>query len=396
MKRILISLLAAFALCLCATAQVPADLYYVIFSDHKTKLINASDGTCIFEQEGYQEVAIDNRHNVYTIDHDLSFNSYTVYKNGKVYQELDSKSKKQYYTSMAMTVVGNDVVVAGVESREFNEKGFESRLVGFVNGELAYQTEWLRKSLKRDRFIGYRRIIGSGPTAGTEAVTGYNAIAEDYGLKSYDTRSLVYHVCAVDYVDGDIYTTGWGEREYSETPVGYTTQYMVRRCPRVWKNGKQIIQQYENRTGAAYNIHVMRHGKNILTSGHQRNHICAWDGNKVMIQTNSNIAAIVKEAVIYNGMADGTPLFTRMLLTDERILYMVNTAKKGELQPILVDSRDIKDVVAIGNDFYALSSNNKIYKYSSPNWMSGNYTSSTVLKFNVSTDDMLFGLVAPR
>lgn len=150
MKRILISLLAAFALCLCATAQVPADLYYVIFSDHKTKLINASDGTCIFEQEGgYQEVAIDNRHNVYTIDHDLSFNSYTVYKNGKVYQELDRKSKKQYYTSMTMTVVGNDVVVAGVESREFNEKGFESRLVGFVNGELAYQTEWLRKSLKR-------------------------------------------------------------------------------------------------------------------------------------------------------------------------------------------------------------------------------------------------------
>ena len=395
MKRILIALLAVFAICSSTAAQVPDDLYYVIYGDYTSKLIKVSDGKCVFECEGSPSIAIDKNHNVYTLD---GYQNYTLYKNGEVYQKLPQKSDKQYYTSMVMTVVGNDVVVAGVESREFNDKGFESRMVGYVNGKLVYQTEWHRKSLKRDRFIGYRKIIYEGtPAVGTEAVTGFNAIEKGDGTGRYDTRSLVYSVEAVDYVDGNIYTTGWGEREYSETPVGYQTQYMVRRCPRVWKNGKQIIQQYENRTGAGYNIHVMRNGKSILTSGHQRNHICVWDGDKVIVSKDTDIDMVYTEAVIFNGMADKTPLFTRMFLTSKKdILYMVNTAKSGNLEPVIVDGRDIIYVIAIGNDFYALSKNDKIYKYSSQNWMTGEFTMSTVASIHKPTRSIYRLLVAPR
>ena len=373
MNRIL-SLLAGIGICLSAAAQAPADLYYTVQNGTHVTVYNANNGTN-YTLNGYaRNIGIDNNHNVYVLvgdGKDLGVN-YTVYKNGKVYQKLQSDSEKQFYTSMAMKVVGNDVVVAGVESKEFNKKGYESRQIGYVNCIRIYQTDWDRKSLKRDHFGGYREVKGSGTSARLEPVGGYNAL-------KIDPTSIVYYVTAVDYVDGFIYTTGWGEREYTETPLGYVKQYLVRRCPRVWKNGKEIVKQYENRTGAAYSINVMRNGKNILTSGHLRGHICGWDGNKDMLVDDEPNRRIIKEAVLYNGMVDGAPLFTRMIVDNAGLLYMVNTGKNGNQKPDYLFS-NIVDVVVVGKDFYALSErNDKIYRFSCSNWMLGDdYDRNTV------------------
>ena len=401
MKKILFSLLTLFAICSVAGAQEPADMYYVVNYRYEYSVHNANDGT-FYRKESFatvKNIGIDNNHNVYLLVGENNprekGSSYSVYKNGKLYQALNAVSLDHFYSSMAMKVVGNDVVVAGVESRLFNDKGYESRMVGYVNGELVYQTDWHRKSLKREKFKGYSEILyWEGKPSGIAAVEGFNSIRGEYS--GADRKSLVYYVSAVDYVDGNIYTTGWGEREYSETHVGYNTVYFVRRCPRVWKNGKEIVQQYENRTGAGYSINVMRNGKNILTSGHQRGHICGWDGNKVMFSSNLNDTKVLKEAVIFNGMADGTPLFTRMFISNnDNILYMVNTAKNGKQEPVYVEGSKIVDVVAVGNDFYALSARNKkIYKFSSSNWLSGNFEKSTVKKIDEPDEGGSYALLA--
>jgi len=379
MKRLL-TLLAFFAICSVAAAQEgPADIYYTVQFGENVLVYNANDGSH-YTLKGYAvNIGIDNKHNVYVLVGDApvfgGYNyvgtGYTVYKNGKKYQELQPAGKEQIYSSMAMKIVGNSVIVAGVESKLFNKKGYESRLVGYVNREQVYQTEWHRKSLKREHFVGYREVKGSGTSARIEDVRGLNNVVED-------PTSLVFYVAAVDYVDGDIYTTGWGEREYSETPLGYVKQYLVRRCPRVWKNGKQIVQQYENRTGAAFSINVKRDGQNILTSGHQRGHICCWDGSRVMISGSDANKTIYKEAVLSNGMVDGSPVFTRVFVDNDRLLGMVNTAKNGNQAPIIVDAGFV-DVVAAGKSFYALSArNDKIYIFSSSNWLTGNYDRNTV------------------
>lgn len=375
MKKI-ISILAALATVICANAQKPRDVYYTVEKNQYIYVYNGNTGAN-YKLDTYGakafNIGIDSDHNVYVLVgawdvHKGLYHNFVVYKNGKPYQTFTEEGN-QFYSSMAMKVVGNNVVVAGVESKRFNSKGFEARMVGYVNKVRVYQTDWERKSLKRDQFKGFRSIVGSGTNAGVRPANNFNSIVEN------DTDSRVYYIAAVDYVDGYIYTTGWGEREYTETPIGYQKQYLVRRCPRVWKNGKQIVQQYENRTGAAWTINVMRDGQNILTSGHQRDQICGWDGNKDMITDNTKDNQIKREAVIYNGMLDGAPMFTRMFIDQECGLFYVNNHKDGNQKPIYINAGKCSDVVALGDDFYVLNiTHSRVIKYSSSNWLREKYS----------------------
>ena len=382
MKKIIIALLAAVTLSAVASAQTPKDIYYTVQERGTTWVYNANAGTR-YSLDGYAcDIGIDDSHNVYVLcgKYEHIGYTYTVYKNKEVYQVLrEANADKQFYSSMAMKVVGNNVVVAGVESLYFNSKGYSSRMVGYVNGIRIYQTEWERKSLKRDQFKGFCEIKGSGRNTHVVQASNYNSI-------SLDPDSIVYLVKAVDYVNGDIYTTGWGEREYTETPVGYQKQYLVRRCPRVWKNGKEIVQQYENRTGAANNINVMRAGTNILTSGHMREHMCGWDGSKDMITTESAGTDIMQEAVIFNGMVDGAPLFTRMFLDNLSNLYYVNTGKEGNRSPILAGGqKKYAAITVLGDDFYLIrSSDHKIVRISCSNWMMGNFSITDIAEAPIS------------
>ena len=336
-------------------------------------MMNANTGTNYFIPGEARNMGIDDNHNVYVLATDINtgnkglLRSYTVWKNGKKYQTFPESSDGQYYSSIAMKVVGNDVVVAAVESKKFNSRGYQARLVGWVNGVQKYQTEWERKSLKRDQFHGFCEVVGSGLSAKLYGATNFNRLDTD------DTESRVFYVAAVDYVNGDIYATGWGEREYTVTPAGWAKQYLVRRCPRVWKNGKEIIQQYENRTGAGWTINVMRGGQNILTAGHQRDRLCGWDGNKDMVAgaDGDSDNQILKEAVVFNGMVDGVPMFTRLFIDNNHILYYVNTGKNGNQKPRnRVTGGQFSDVVAVGNIFYAFDySNKRICKIVGTNWM---------------------------
>lgn len=393
MKRI-ISILAALATVICANAQKPRDVYYTVEKNQYIYVYNGNTGAS-YKLDTYGakafNIGIDSDHNVYVLVgawdvHKDLYHNFVVYKNGKPYQTFTEEGD-QFYSSMAMKVVGNNVVVAGVESKRFNSKGFEARMVGYVNKVRVYQTDWERKSLKRDQFKGFRTITGSGSKTSVAPANNFNSIVKN------DTDSRVYYIAAVDYVDGYIYTTGWGEREYTETPIGYQKQYLVRRCPRVWKNGKQIVQQYENRTGAAWNINVMRSGQNILTSGHMRDQICGWDGNKDMITDNTRDNQIKREAVIYSGMADGTPMFTRMFVDSVSGLFYVNTHKDGNQKPINIQYGRCADVVAAGGDFYVLNtSDNVVYKFSSSNWLRDNYSLERVC--SVSSDVNYLSLLA--
>ena len=375
MKKIIVSLLATVAVCLSASAQTtPRDVYYVNLKSGGVHTVhNAISGASYdLNCSEVHNIGIDNNHNVYVLTTDANYanhfvDTYTLWKNGKAYQKFHAASSDQYYSSIAMKVVGNDVVVAAVESKKFNSRGYQARLVGWVNGVQKYQTEWERKSLKREQFQGFCEIQGSGLSAKAVVAKNFNSLGD------YDFESRVFYVAAVDYVNGDIYATGWGEREYSVTPAGRAKQYLVRRCPRVWKNGKEIVQQYENRTGAAWTINVMRGGQSILTAGHQRNRMCGWDGNKDMVVNydGEGEAQILKEAVVFNGIVDGVPVFTRLFIDDAHRLYYVNTGKNGNQKPAgLVSGGFFSDVVVVGSTFYALDySSNRICKIVGTNWM---------------------------
>jgi hypothetical protein len=380
MKKFLFVLLASLAVCMTANAQ---SMYVAAESTNGIVLVNLRTGD-------YQEldadipvdIGIDDRGYTYVLGYDKKSETFKVWLNGQLQQQyFASDWGGDMFSSVAMKIVGNDVVIACVLLRKFNKNGYEARQMGFVNGNIKYRTDWERKSLKRDQFQGYYNISGSGRSIKV-SLPEYNH--NPYVLKDRDSRSLsqVMFIADVDYVNGDIYTTGWGEREFTETPVGYQKQYLVRRCPRVWKNGKLLVEQYQNRTGAAWSINVMRGGKNILTSGHQRGNVCAWDGNKDMI--SSGEGEIIKEAVIDCGNLDGAPVFMRAYIlkeSDGNHIYYNVTGKNGDLKPEIMQIKDdFQDIVAYQNKFYFLVSdilNGKrrlcLCSVSSPNWTSGNF-----------------------
>lgn len=219
----------------------------------------------------FHNIGVDNSGNVYILvcDDKSGWGNYYVYKNfntNNPYQSFVWNQKDGIYSSMAMCVKGDDVVVAGVQSLGFNDKGYQSRMLGYVNTIMVFRTGYDRKSLKYDNFRGYQKVSGT-------KLVGYGE-ENNSGNPQGDHLSCVYHVDAVDYCNGYIYTCGWGEREYSKLVAG-TKYYLVRRCPRVWKNGAEhVANLYVNKmdepqadkTGAFWNIFV--NGQVAETSGH--------------------------------------------------------------------------------------------------------------------------------
>lgn len=244
---------------------------------------------------GYlHDIGVDKKGDLYTLVCNVSsgWGNYYVYKNfntTKPYLSFEEDAGG-IYSSMAMRVKEGDVVVAGVKSRGFNDKGYESQMFGYVNGRRAFTTDYSRHSLKRDLFRGHRKWTGSGANA---HLIGYGQ-ENNSGNPQGDHLSCVYHVDGVDYVDGFVYTSGWIEREYSEGPAGFKSHYLVRRCPAAWKNGHETVKQFEQKTGAAWNINVLKYGKSevILTSGHKGSRAWSWNLHFDIIQDgDKNMAA---------------------------------------------------------------------------------------------------------
>lgn len=314
MKRLLLFLVAAILFG--AATAAPRDLYVAGQSGGDVKVYNCNTKETKTIKGYLRNIGVDSKGNVYVLVCNVShgWGNYYVYRNfeSTPYQSL-VEDANGIYSSMAMRVKGNDVIVAGVQSKGFNSKGYESRQFGYVNRQCKYMTGYDRKSLKRDYFEGYKKVVGSTTNKGLASYGNENNSHNPQG----DYLSCLYRVEAVDYCNGDIYTTGWGEREYSETPVGYHKYYLVRRCPRVWKNGAEVVAQYENRTGAAWNINVfnMRGKEYIFTSGHQRSMACAWEGNVDQFDAQEyGYPGIYSETVLYVASNNDGPIFCRIYL----------------------------------------------------------------------------------
>ena len=363
MKKLFLFLLAAL-MCGAASASITMPKHLVVAgqSDKQVKVYNCKT-KATYSLSGYlRNVGVDNSGNVYVLvaNQQNGWGSYTVYKNSSIYMSLTESGNMQY-SSMAMCVKGNNVVIAGSQVKKFNSKGYEARQVGYNNKVRVYETDWERKSLKRDQFKGYAKITGSGTKTKVEPIYDQNESGCPEGVH----LSVEYHVDAVDYCDGFIYATGWGEREYSETPIGYQKQYLVRRCPRVWKNGHNVVEQYENQTGAAWNISVFNVGGKefIFTSGHHRDKPCAWEHSTDQYSVSSGYIypCIVSEATFQAGSVAGQPIFCRVFLVKtgantyaEKGIYVQNNKTVGNWAG---ENNNSTDLVAGKKSFYKVTTN---------------------------------------
>lgn len=361
MKKLFLFLLAAL-MCGAASASITMPKHLVVAgqSDKQVKVYNCKT-KATYSLSGYlRNVGVDNSGNVYVLvaNQKNGWGSYTVYKNSSIYMSLTESGNMQY-SSMAMCVKGNNVVIAGSQVKKFNSKGYEARQVGYNNKVRVYETDWERKSLKRDQFKGYCNITGSGTKTKVEPIYDQNESGCPEGVH----LSVEYHVDAVDYCDGFIYATGWGEREYTETPIGYQKQYLVRRCPRVWKNGHNVVEQYENQTGAAWNISVFKvSGKELIfTSGHHRDKPCAWEHSTDQFSASSGYVypCIVSEATFQAGAIGGQPIFCRVFLIKtaantyvEKGIYVQGDKTVGNWTDMNDNSTD---VVAGKKSFYKVT-----------------------------------------
>lgn len=380
MKKLYLFLLAAILSGAALQAQtMPKGLCVAGWSGNEVKVYNCNTKETKTVKGYFRNFGVDNSGNVYVLvcSSSTGWGNYYVYKNFNVsnpYMKFEENAGG-IYSSMAMRVKGNDVVVAGVQSKGFNNRGYESRMFGYVNNKSVFLTGYDRKSLKRDNFRGYTKVAGSGAHKRLEGYGQENNSGNPQG----DELSCVYHVDAVDYLGGKIYTTGWGEREYTETPAGYQKYYLVRRCPRVWRNGAEIVQQYENRTGAAWNINVLdaekrgEDGYHIFTSGHQRSVACSWLGNfdhfngsDNVIKTTIGYPGFVREEVLHVGSTIREDGVTREKVRSHVFchLYICKTGGKSRLYgrfwqfqntDIGYILTDADDVVAVKDGCYYLS-----------------------------------------
>ena len=241
----------------------------------KTKKTNTVPGY-------FHNIGLDLKGNVYLLvcDQASGWGNYYVYKNFDTqnpYQSFVWNSQEGIYSSMAMKVKGDDVIVSGVQSLGFNNKGYSSRMFGYVNTIRVFRTDYDRKSLKYENFRGYMKVSGKN-------LVGYGE-ENNSGNPQGDHLSCVYHINDVDYDGQFIYACGWGEREYSKVPLGSTTKYyLVRRCPRVWRNGADYIKNLfvhnmddpqDDKTGAFWTINYLG-PYNVYTSGHLGSVPTAW------------------------------------------------------------------------------------------------------------------------
>jgi len=266
--------------------------------------------------------------------------SYTVYHNQEIKKKYTTEDGGEF-SSMAMRRKGDDIIIAGTIARRFNKKGFEAKMFGEVNFRRKFTTEYERKSLKRERFYGFVSADGT-----KTSVPKY-----DVGAKYTDSE--VFHIFACDYEWGNIFTTGWGEREYTHN-TGYTN-YLVRRCARVWKNGELDWEQFQNRTSAAYSINVVE--GDVLTSGHNRGQAWGWFQNKDIISMKKD-APISSEAVIK--LTKYGDNFKHLCVSDGKLYSAEASRTETTLQPVSgLPGYKFYDVVAYPKDmvFYAVCHN---------------------------------------
>lgn len=238
--------------------------------------------------------------------------TYTVYHNQEVKKKYTEEDGGEF-SSMAMRLKGKDLVIAGTIAKRFNKKGFEAKMFGEVNFRRKFTTEFERKSLKRERFYGF------------VSADGTQTSIPKYDLGAKHTDSEVFHIFDCDYENGTIYATGWGEREYTHN-TGYTN-YLVRRCARVWKNGSLEVEQFQNRTSAAYSINVQN--GNILTSGHNRGQAWGWNGNKDVISMKKDFP-VTAEAVLCVTKDGNT--FKRLCVSDGKLYSAEASTSERTLQ----------------------------------------------------------------
>lgn len=268
--------------------------------------------------------------------------------------------------NVVMRVVGQTVVVAGVEYRGFNSNGREARMFGYriTNGRRVkvFETDWERKSLKRENFRGYRGAMGE-PDPDCNYTDKIYIEGDRYEQGGETSKVFWLYDCDLD-PDGNILTTGWGERERTYMN-GVRKYYIVNRCARVWKNGKTFLSQYENKPSAAYCINAFPGGnQNILTSGHLRNKACAW-GDNVDNAYSADMGPITKEAVAPLGVSGFAPSsFLRIMIIDKSLFYVKHdSGSKKEFVPQRIggfsEDHEFHDVVFKGEYFFAVAHNTR-------------------------------------
>lgn len=352
MKKAFILIAAMLLACTAAMAQNVRFAVAEEYAENKTAVCT-DDGRTFALDGKVIDIGIDKKGNVWTLTDDWDgYNYYNwvpsrtfrVYKNGKRRKSYTGNENEKFF-SMAMKVKDGHVVIAGSKVLYFNKHGFEACMMGEVDFERKFETEYVRKSLKRENFRGFKNLTSKGKLE----------------LPAYDQdntyeMSVYYGVKDVDYYDGDIYATGWGEREYTKT-YGGSKYYFVRRCPRIWKNGRELAQQVENETGAAYSINVMKSdGKlHVFTSGHNRGTGCGWDGINVTIRYPFGEFPVDKEAVIIKGST-----IYHCCIVNHDLCFAAVTDRTEKLEVYLEAVKEryfFRDVVAdpANNDFYVLA-----------------------------------------
>ena len=273
------------------------------------------------------------------IEGPTNWGGYSVFKNDKTYNTYNyCKLATGIITSIAMDVVGGKVAVSGVIAKEFNDRGYEARMFGDLNNNQQFLTDWKRKSLKREYFRGFAERNGSRlelPDTPDEDGT-YN-------------MSLPFAVKAVRYYDGHIFATGWGEREYTIS-WGHT-YYLVRRAPRAWMDGVEKVQQYENRTGAAYSLTMTKNssGEYIYhTSGHMRGDACAWVNTTDKF--SSSLDPVTAEAIIQ----PNTDFEKSIMVIDKKLYICKFNQKSATILPGVPSQLEYYDVKECSNNVYAL------------------------------------------
>lgn len=235
-----------------------------------------------------------------TDKHMIGWGEHVLYLNGDVYKKYPFGDPETCcISSAALKVKGDDVVVAGTYARRWEKSNyFWGKMWGELNGKTIYGSParsdgWQRMSLKRKWFQGFAE-----PSRGLFNL-GYAKTPDVDG-----NFTSMYHVYACDVMDGDIYTVGWGEREYTYYNAGNAADaYYVRRCARGWVNGKEELKQVPNQTSCARTLTMAGNKDHPIwyTAGHHRGNMAVWEGNKTIIDGSSTLKAVNAEVVVtYN------------------------------------------------------------------------------------------------
>jgi len=266
--------------------------------------------------------------------HMPGWGEYVLYSNDSVYKKYPYGDPNTCCISSAALKVSDDfVVVAGTYAKRWKDTNYYyGKLWGELDGEVLYgdpksSDGWVRMSLKRKWFQGLAE-----PSRGLLNVGYANTPDVDGSFSS------VYHVYDCAFVNEHLYAAGWGENEYTYYNAGLAQDvYYVRRCARIWRDGKEYIAPYKNQTSSVRNITIAGSGDwpVIFTSGHHRGHPMMWNDKKEVEGIKKDLNGVITaEAVLsYNNI-------TRRYFIIDNTLYCHENNKTHKL------SEGVFDIVA--------------------------------------------------